>query len=224
MPCKTFSIVVPELGFSVSGLWMLPQKAEAALVLAHGAGAGMNHPHMEALSLALEERKIATLRFQFGYMEQGKKRPDTPPQAMAAIGAAVKKARKLSGSLPLFAGGKSFGGRMTTNAAASGKISEIQGILCFGFPLHPPKKPSITRAEHLAKITVPTLFIQGTRDDLADLLLLKNVLKKYPKLFQLHIVDGADHSFSVLKSSGRTNKDALFEVADASLSFVKSLS
>jgi predicted alpha/beta-hydrolase family hydrolase len=213
------SISVPEEKFSVSAIWDCPKKAKAVLVLAHGAGAGMDHPAMRALAEALNEHHIATLRFQFCYMERGSRRPDRPPLAMATVAAAIQKAQTLAPRLPLFAGGKSFGGRMTTNAAAVGLLPELRGIVCFGFPLHPAKKPAITRAEHLSNVKVPTLFIQGTRDDLAELTLMKKVVEKLPRRFKLHIVEGANHSFGVLKSSGRTEADALDEVAQAAHDF-----
>jgi uncharacterized protein len=214
MRTTNVSISIPGQSFSVSAILDVPKNAGALLVLAHGAGAGMRHSAMSALADALNLRKIATLRFQFIYMEKGSKRPDSPSVAMAVVESAVRRASELEPHLPLYAGGKSFGGRMTTNAAAIDKIPQVRGIICFGFPLHPPKKPGTERAEHLAKVRQPVLFIQGTRDDLADLTLMKKVVVRSPRRFRLHIVAGANHSFSVLKSSGRTDTQALAEVAD----------
>lgn len=208
-------IEVPGHG-SVSALLDKPQQATALLVLAHGAGAGMKHSAMQALVEALNGRGIATLRFNFPYMERGSKRPDSPDTAVAAIVAACAAAKKVK--LPLFAGGRSFGGRMTTTAAARGELPGVLGILCFGFPLHPPKKPDTKRAGHLSEVSQPILMVQGTRDDLSDLKLLRSVTKKLRKV-TLHIVEGADHGYGVLKSSGRTREEVLAEVADASFAF-----
>lgn len=218
MVAKKLSISVPELGFSVSGLWSCPQDAVAVLVLAHGAGAGMDHPYMEELSSALNVEKIATLRFQFGYMEKGKKRPDTPHLAIAVIVAAVGRTHKLSSNLPIFAGGRSFGGRMTTQAAAQGKLPLVDGIVCFSFPLHLPKKPSLVRAEHFEKLSIPTLFLQGTRDDMSEAKVMTKAAKS--KLFKLHFLQAADHSYNVLKSSGRTREQVLAEAAEVTRKFV----
>lgn len=183
----------------------------------------MNHSGMEAIAEALSSRGIATLRFQFPYMEKGGRRPDPPAVAVSAIAEAVALAEKKFPKLPLFAGGKSFGGRMTTTAASQGKLASILGIVCFGFPLHPPKKPSIDRAEHLENLSTPTLWIQGTRDDLADLKLVRKVVKRHSKWLQVHVVDKADHSFHVLKSSGRTPADVMDEIGKAAEDFCRSL-
>lgn len=197
----------------------VPKGAKAILVLAHGAGAGMRHPFMSKLAEALNERAIATFRFEFPYMARGSKRPDSPHVATAAVADAVAAAGEALPKLPLFAGGKSFGGRMTTTAAAQGKISAVRGIVCFGFPLHPPKKPGITRAAHLADLPVPALLLQGTRDDLADLALVRAVVKKHPKRLRLHVVQGADHAFHVLKKSGRSDAEVLAELAAEASAF-----
>ncbi|HEY3252270.1 MAG TPA: alpha/beta family hydrolase [Ignavibacteria bacterium] len=178
----------------VSALLYSPPNAEQVLVFAHGAGAGIKNKFMEAVSLSLAEKDIATLRFNFPYMEKGKKMPDPKPVCFAAISAAVEKAFELS-KLPVFAGGKSFGGRMTSTAASEGLLPNIKGIIFFGFPLHAPGKPSNERAKHLYNVKVPMLFLQGTRDSLASLALLKPVIKKIGKKAELFIIDGADHSF-----------------------------
>lgn len=196
----------------VSALLVAPPEPRALLVLAHGAGAGMRHAFMRAISDGLAERGIATLRYQFPYMEAGGKRPDRPALAHAAVRAAVDAARRELPDVPLFAGGKSFGGRMTSQAAAAGPLPDVLGLLFFGFPLHPPGKPGTDRADHLAAVSVPMLFLQGTRDDLADLTLLRPVLDALGDRATLHIVDGADHSFHVLKRSGRTDAEALDEL------------
>jgi predicted alpha/beta-hydrolase family hydrolase len=200
---------------SVSALWINPPKAKALLVLAHGAGAGMNHKSMTAIAEGLAERGIATLRFNFPYMERGSKRPDSPAIAHATIRAAVAKAIELSPKLPLFAGGKSFGGRMTSQAQDADPLPKVEGLVFFGFPLHPAGAPSITRADHLAKIDIPMLFLQGTRDALADLPVLKGVTKKLGKRATLILANDADHSFHVPKSSGRTDDVVLGTLSDA---------
>lgn len=216
---KKLRISVPENG-TVSGLLALPTNPIACLVFAHGAGAGMTHPAMTALSEVLNTKGIATLRFQFPYMERGSKRTDSPKVAVAAIEAAVKVATKALPNFSVFAGGKSFGGRMTTTAASLGKLGSVQGIVCFSFPLHPAKQPGVSRAEHLKEVHLPVLWLQGTRDDLADLKLIRKVVKKH-KDIHLHVIEGADHSFGVLKSSGRTASEVLEEVSDACLKFVR---
>jgi predicted alpha/beta-hydrolase family hydrolase len=175
----------------------------------------MNHKSMTAIAEGLANRGIATLRFNFPYMERGSKRPDTPAIAHAAIRAAVAKAMTLSPSLPLFAGGKSFGGRMTSQAQATDPLPNVQSLVFFGFPLHPAGAPAITRAEHLAAIDIPMLFLQGTRDALADLSLLKRVVKGLHERATLVLAEDADHSFHVPKSSGRTDDETLAALLDA---------
>lgn len=203
----------------VSGILEIPKPAMALLVLAHGAGAGMRHPAIKALSMALHRNGIGTLRYQFPYMERGSKRPDSPTTAVATVEAAVQAAAKAAPKLPLFAGGKSFGGRMTTTAASEGKLPSIRGIVCFGFPLHPARQPGTSRAEHLSKVTVPTLLLQGTRDDLSDLTLLRPIVKELGERFILHELEGADHGYAVLVSSGRTGAQILQEVAHVTAAF-----
>lgn len=220
---KRFSITVSE-NEKVPAILDTPKDAIAILVLAHGAGGGMSHPWMSSLAATLNAQKIATLRFQFPYMEKKSKRPDRPNVAIDTIVAAVNAASKKCPRLPIFAGGKSFGGRMTTTAASSGKLKDVQGILCFGFPLHPPKAPSIERALHLKKLDIPTLWIQGTRDDLADMRLINKVVKTHQRHIKLHVIEGANHSFEILKSSGRIPEDVMEEIAMAAKSFCQPLS
>ena len=200
---------------NVSALLLRPKDARACYVFAHGAGAGMRHASMEAIASGLAERGIATLRYQFPYMEKGGKRPDPPALAQAAVRAAVAEAAKLCAGLPLLAGGKSFGGRMTSQAQAKAPLEGVKGVAFFGFPLHPAGKPSSNRAEHLVEVKIPTLFLQGTRDALADLSLLKPVVKGLGSRATLHVAEGADHSFHVLKSSGRDDREVLAEILDA---------
>jgi hypothetical protein len=193
----------------VSSILFRPDDAQWLLVLAHGAGAGMRHPFMTALARELAAEKIATFRYQFPYMENRRKAPDRPPTLTATVAAAVQVARAAAPGLPILAGGKSMGGRMTSTAASENLIPDVRGLVFFGFPLHPPKQPATKRGDHLAKVTQPMLFLQGTRDDLADLTLLKPICKKLGKLATLHVIDGADHSFHVLKSSGTTDAEVL---------------
>ena len=200
---------------NVSALLLRPKDARACYVFAHGAGAGMRHASMETIAAGLAERGIATLRYQFPYMEKGGKRPDPPALAQAAVRAAVAEAAKLCAGLPLLAGGKSFGGRMTSQAQAKAPLEGVKGVAFFGFPLHPAGKPSSDRAEHLAEVKIPTLFLQGTRDALADLSLLKPVVKGLGSRATLHVAEGADHSFHVLKSSGRDDREVLADILDA---------
>ncbi len=193
----------------VSSILLRPADARWLLVLGHGAGAGMRHPFMGALARELAGEKIASFRYQFPYMENQRRAPDRPPTLTATIAAAVRAAHDAAPELPLLAGGKSMGGRMTSTAASENLIPEVRGLVFFGFPLHPPKQPATKRGDHLAKVTQPMLFLQGTRDDLADLTLFKPICKKLGKLATLHIIEGADHSFHVLKSSGTTDGEVL---------------
>lgn len=200
---------------SVSGLLDLPEKKPlACYVLAHGAGAGMRHPFLAGMARQLALRGIATLRYQFPYMEAGGKRPDTPAVAHAAVRAAVAEAGGRLPGVALFAGGKSFGGRMTSQAEAAEPLPGVKGLIFLGFPLHPAGKPSNERAAHLAEVRVPMLFLQGTRDDLATLELLKPVVSGLGKLATLQLVDGGNHSFQVPKASGRSGADVLATLAD----------
>ena len=199
----------------VSALLMRPKEARACYVLAHGAGAGMRHASMEAIAMGLAERGIATLRYQFPYMEKGSKRPDPPALAQATVRAAAAEAAKACAGLPLIAGGKSFGGRMTSQAQAKAPLDSVKGLVFFGFPLHPAGKPSSDRAAHVADVKIPMLFLQGTRDSLAELKLLEPVVKSLGRLATLHRVEGADHSFHVPARSGRNDREVMNEILDA---------
>ena len=211
---EPLEIEVGERVGRVSALLLRPPEPWAGYVLAHGAGAGMTHPFMESVARALMARGMATLRYQFPYAENGGRRPDPPGVLRATVRAAVARARELLPSLKLFAGGKSLGGRMTSHAAAERQLDEVAGLIFLGFPLHPPKRPAIERAEHLARVGQPMLFLQGTRDDLADLTLVREVCGGLGDRVTLHVVEGADHSFGVLKRSGRTGSEVLDELAD----------
>ena len=200
---------------SVSGLLMAPEGAKACYVMAHGAGAGMTHPFMVAAATELAARDIATLRFQFPYMERGSKRPDTPRLAHAAVRAAVTAAARLAPGLALFAGGKSFGGRMTSQAQAESPLHGVLGLVFLGFPLHPAGKPSGERAQHLGDVTIPMLFLQGTRDELASLALLRAVIDALGERAALALFEDADHSFHVPARSGRKDAQVRAEMLDA---------
>jgi predicted alpha/beta-hydrolase family hydrolase len=219
---KPVSIDV-DAGRRVSGLLQLPATASCCYVLAHGAGAGMNHPFMSAVAEGLAERGIATLRYQFVYMEQGGRRPDPPALAQAAVRAAVAKAAKLVPGLPLIAGGKSFGGRMTSQAQAASPLDGVRGLAFLGFPLHAAGKPSNDRADHLADVKVPMLFLQGTRDALADLAMLKPVIKGLGKRATLCLFDEADHSFHVPARTGRKDAEVRGEMLDAFATWQKKM-
>ena len=201
----------------VSALLVLPPPPGARLVyvLAHGAGAGMRHPFLESVAQALAELAIATLRYQFPYMEARARRPDPPAVAELAVRAAVAEAARAAPGLPLLAGGKSFGGRMTSSAQAKEPLPGVRGLVFLGFPLHAPGQPGDQRAEHLTQVQIPMLFLQGTRDEFADLKLLRPVIERLGTRATLHLVDGADHSFHVLKRSGRTDGEVLRELIRA---------
>nr|WP_249159649.1 alpha/beta family hydrolase [Bradyrhizobium tropiciagri] len=200
-----------------------PTEARAVYVFAHGAGAGMTHPSMAAIADGLAARGIATLRYQFPYMENASKRPDPPAIAQAAVRAAVAEAAQRCGDLPLFAGGKSFGGRMTSQAQAKAPLAGVRGLVFLGFPLHPAGKPSSDRAKHLGDVKIPMLFLQGTRDALAELDLLQPVVKGLGARATLHLAKEADHSFHVLKRSGRNDAEVMTEVLDAFAGWVVKL-
>ena len=199
---------------TVSGLWLAPKNARACLVLAHGAGAGMAHPSMAAIAEGLKERGVATLRFQFPYMERGSKRVDSPRVAHAAVRAAVSEARRRAGTLPLFAGGKSFGGRMTSQTQAEAPLEDVRGLVFFGFPLHPAGAPSVERAAHLKDVGIAMLFLQGSSDALADVSLMRPAVAALGRRATLRLFADADHSFHVTKRSGRTNAAVMGEVLD----------
>jgi predicted alpha/beta-hydrolase family hydrolase len=211
---QSLTIDVGKAG-SVSALLLRPDAPRACFVFAHGAGAGMTHSFMEAFAGGLRERGIATFRYQFPYMEKGSKRPDPPAIAIATVRAAVAKAAEIFPGVGLIAGGKSFGGRMTSQAQAAAPLPDVRGLAFVGFPLHPAGKPSTERAEHLAKIDIPLLFLQGTRDTLAEAALIEPVVRRLGPRATLHLVDGADHSFHVLARSGRNDREVLGEILDA---------
>jgi hypothetical protein len=209
---------------AVSAILLRPPSAESLLVLAHGAGAGMTHPFMASLATELAAVRVATLRFQFPYVEQKRKIPDRPPVLTATIFAAVQTAAKTAPDLPLFAGGKSLGGRMTSLAAAQQKLGDVRGLVFFGFPLHPPNQPGTKRADHLREIKQPMLFFQGTRDPFADLKLLRPICAALGARAILHVIETADHSLHVLKSSGRTDAAVLQESARTTSAWTQKLS
>ena len=199
----------------VSGLLQIPDPPNACLVLAHGAGAGMTHPFMAAAAAELGDRGIATLRYQFPYMEQGSRRPDPPKLAHATVRAAVDEANRQFPNLPLFAGGKSFGGRMTSQAQAASPLLSVRGLAFLGFPLHPTGKQSLDRAQHLFEVRIAMLFLQGTRDALALPELITRVVEKLGDRAALRMFTDADHSFHVPARSGRTDEQVRGEVFDA---------
>lgn len=211
---QKLDIAVGKAG-SVSALLDRQPKAGACFVFAHGAGAGMTHPFMETVATGLGDRGIATLRYQFPYMEKGSKRPDPPPVAHATVRAAVAEAGRRCAGLALIAGGKSFGGRMTSQAQAIAPLDGVHGLAFLGFPLHPAGKPSSDRAKHLADVKIPMLFVQGTRDSLAELELLEPVVKCLGRSGTLHRVEAADHSFHVPARSGRNDREVMNEILDA---------
>nr|WP_246312044.1 alpha/beta family hydrolase [Aquabacterium terrae] len=202
-------------GGEVSALLQVPAASKACYVLGHGAGAGMTHAFMTALAAALAERAIATLRYQFPYMERGSKRVDPPALAQAAVRAAVAAAARRLPGLPLIAGGKSFGGRMSSQAQAAAPLAGVRGLAFVGFPLHPAGAPSKQRAEHLAAVQVPMLFLQGTRDELADAALIGEVAQSLGERATLQWFDDADHAFHVRVKSGRNDAQVLQALADA---------
>lgn len=207
---------------TVSAMIERPAGANAMLVLAHGAGAGMRHAFMNQLAAALAGRGVATLRYQFPYMEAGRRGPDRPALLEATVRAAVAEAARRAPDLALFAGGKSMGGRMTSRAQAEAALPGVRGLVLVGFPLHPPGEPGTTRAEHLARVSLPMLFLQGTRDDLAGLDLLAPIVLAMPHAF-LEVVDGADHSFALPAAEARV-RSAIGEIADAAAGWMSALS
>jgi len=208
---------------AVSGILLRPADAWAGYVMAHGAGAGMRHRFMERMAQALAERGMATLRYQFPYMEAGGGRPDPPSVLEATVRGAMDAAREGLSGLPLVAGGKSLGGRMTSNAQARRPLPGVAGLVFLGFPLHPAKQRSENRADHLRAVELPMLFLQGTRDALAELDLITAVCGRLGHGTTLHVVEGADHSFAVLKRSGRSEADVMDELANAVASWCRSL-
>jgi hypothetical protein len=204
-------------------IWDAPAKPRACLVLAHGAGVGMTHKSMEAVAQGLVARGIAVLRYNFPYMERGSKRVDPPAVAHKAVRAAVAAAHERSAALPLFAGGRSFGGRMTSQAQASAPLEGVRGLVFFAFPLHPAGTPSDERAAHLEDVRVPMLFLQGTRDALAEFALLKRTVKSLGRRATLVLAQDADHSFHVPAKTGRKDSEVLAELLDAAASWMLSL-
>jgi predicted alpha/beta-hydrolase family hydrolase len=207
----------------VSGLLQAPRGARACYVLAHGAGAGMTHPFLAAVADGLEERGIATLRYQFPYMEQRSKRPDAPAVAQATVRAAVAEAGRLLPGMALVAGGKSFGGRMTSQAQAESPMNGVGGLVFLGFPLHPPGRLSDERGKHLLKVQVPLLFLQGTRDEFAALDLLQALVSRLGARATLRLYEDADHSFHVPKRSGRTDLAVRTELVDAASAWMNTV-
>lgn len=183
----------------------------------------MRHPFMEEVSQRLADQNVATFRYQFPYMEKGSGRPDSPAVATATVRAACEVARAEFPSLPLFAGGKSFGGRMTSTAQADAPLTGVRGLVFLGFPLHAPNRPSVLRAEHLTRIRIPMLFLQGTRDDLADLTLIREVTGKIPEVATVHVVEGGNHSFAVPKKTGRTNDQVIDELVRTTANWLAGL-
>ncbi len=196
----------------VSAYWLRPDGAKALLVLGHGAGVGSRHAFMESLAHGLAQNAIATLRYDFPYTEAGRKVPDPKPILLSTVRNAIAFASGLKTALPLFVGGKSMGGRMSSTLLAEEPHSGVRGIVFFGFPLHAPGKPSVERADHLDRIRIPMLFLQGTRDPLADVNHIRSVHERLGERSTLHIIEGGDHSFRVPKSSGRASTDAMEEI------------
>jgi predicted alpha/beta-hydrolase family hydrolase len=222
LTAQRINIPVSEDIGSVSGLLILPKAATSLMILSHGAGAGMEHSFMEQLAQALATVKIGTLRFNFAYMEKGKGAPDRPPKAKAVIKATLKKAEELSNGLPILVSGKSFGGRMASQLAATEDIAPVKGIVYYGFPLHAPGKIGIERAAHLPAISIPQLFLQGTRDTFAKTNLITEVCEGLP-LAKLVIIEGGDHSFKMLKRSGITQEEAIQKLAEETAVFAQGL-
>jgi len=216
---ESFTIDVPGSG-KVSALLTRPDSPTAAFIFAHGAGADMTHAFMQAVAAGLAARRIATLRYQFPYMERGSKRPDSPAIAHSTVRAAVAAAAAAMPGLPLIAGGKSFGGRMTSQAQAAAPLPDVRGLCFFGFPLHPAGKPATERSAHLAEINVPMLFLQGTKDALADVSLIKPMVASLGSRATLHLVTDADHSFHVPARSGRKDAQVMEEILDVMAAWI----
>ncbi len=214
------SIVVSE-EHTVSALLVRPAEAWAMYVLAHGAGAGMTHAFLESIAELLAAAGIATLRYQFPYVEGGEWRPDSPVVLEATVRAAV--AHGVAEGLPTFAGGKSMGGRMTSQAHAAEALPDVRGLVFLGFPLHAPKRATVSRASHLDRVTVPMLFVQGTRDELANIELMSGVCTGLGSRATLHVIDGGDHSFKVQKRAGRTEEDVMREIGETMTAFMRNI-
>jgi predicted alpha/beta-hydrolase family hydrolase len=212
---ETQTLVMVGARGPVSAILLRPDNARLLYVLGHGAGAGMRHPFMERIATELADRGIATFRYQFPYMEAGRRSPDPPKILEATVRAALTNAIDTADGLPIIAGGKSMGGRITSHVAAHDPPPELRGLAFLGYPLHAPKKPAVKRAEHLSDIRIPMLFVQGTRDSLANLDLLRPIVTNLGDSATMHVVEGGDHSFKVLKRSGRTPEEVLNEITDA---------
>ena len=204
-----------------SAVWLRPPDADAAIVLGHGAGAGMRHAFMEAAATRLADLGVATLRYQFPYMERGSRYPDAQSVLLETVGTAIALADELAGPMPLFAAGKSMGGRMTSIAAAETPFPGLRGLVFFGFPLHAPGRASGKRADHLDRVPIPMLFLQGTRDRLADLEHLRPVCERLGDRATLHVIEDGDHSFHVLKRTGRTDEEVLDELAGTAADWMR---
>ena len=215
---------IPVGDDEVSALLIRPENAGALYLFAHGAGAGMTHKSVESNALGLAERRIATLRYQFPYMEKGSRRPDSPKVAHAAVRAAAAQALEIAPDLTLFAGGRSFGGRMTSQAQADSPLPNVRGLAFIGFPLHPAGKPGTERAEHMKRVSVPLLFVSGAKDALAQMELLEPVVRGLGDHATLHVIAEADHSLKVPAKSGRTNAEAEAEALDAMADWMARLS
>lgn len=207
----------------VSAFLLRPPDAWLLYVLAHGAGVGMRHHFLERISASLAAQRVATFRYQFPYMEAGRARPDMPSALEATVRAAVSKAGEIVPELPVVAGGKSLGGRMTSTAAAAARLERARGLVFLGFPLHPPGQPGTRRADHLQRVDVPMLFLQGTRDGFARLDLITEVCSQLEPRATMHLVEGADHSFGILKKSGRTADQVLDELVEAITCWARTL-
>jgi hypothetical protein len=218
---KEIQFFVNEKAGIVSGLLLQPSGACALLLIAHGAGAGMRHRFMEELVAKLADENVATLRYQFPYMEKRNRRPDPQGVLTDTVRAAVAAAKKCAPDLPLFAGGKSMGGRMTSLAAAKEPLDEVRGLIFFGFPLHAAGRPGAERGEHLREIKIPMLFLQGSRDALAELNLLKPLCAEVGKRAELFVVDGGDHSFHMAKSAGKSDEEALRDLARKAAGWIR---
>ncbi|MGE5220673.1 MAG: alpha/beta family hydrolase [Chloroflexota bacterium] len=218
---KDILFAVNEKAGVVSGLLIKPAEARAVLVFAHGAGAGMRHRFMEEVAMKLADQNIATLRYQFPYMEKRTKRPDSETVLTDTVRAAIVAGKKVACELPLFAGGKSMGGRMTSLAAAKEPLDGVRGLIFFGFPLHAAGRPSAERGDHLTVVDIPMLFLQGSRDALAELKLLKPVCAKIGRRAELFIVEGGDHSFHMLKSAKRSDEEAVDAAVDKAARWIR---
>ncbi|WP_257167830.1 alpha/beta family hydrolase [Bradyrhizobium sp. SRS-191] len=222
LQARSLSLSIDGAG-TVSALFIMPPQARACFVFAHGAGAGMTHAFMTKAAERLAKHGIATLRFQFPYMEKGSKRPDPPALAHATVRAAVAEAARHCPGLPLIAGGKSFGARMTSQAQSLAPLPGVSGLAFLGFPLHPAGKPSVARADHLDAVEVPMLFLQGTRDKLAEMELLEPVVKRLGLRATLHRIAHADHAFHVPARSGKDAEAVMDELAQAFASWLDTL-